>query len=244
MPNQGRGGGSGLGRENPPTCTISPMIMYRFYCSFLSQKQISQYYGHWADNQPDVSEGKRCVKSVLTGEGQQVSRESWQMVGITFFIFLNNSKSCFLKLETQVSYNFARASATRFVLEYCEFLCICKKTNTHSLLDNLFPPALGARDVRDPAPVHVPRPLLPLRLPPLLQRPLRQLRLRLRRQGRLRRRIRRARVPRGLQVYKRVFFAKKPTILVVICTHGVTVLKSGGSFGVKTGQSAMLMGSF
>ena len=51
-------------------------------------------------------------------------------------------------------------------------------------------------------------------------------------------------MPRGLQVYKGFFAEKKNPILVVICTHGVTVLKSGGSFGVKAGQSAMLMGSF
>ena len=29
--------------------------------------QISQYYGHWAEDHPDVSEG-RCVKSVVTGD--------------------------------------------------------------------------------------------------------------------------------------------------------------------------------
>ena len=36
--------------------------------------QISQYYGHWSVDHPDVSKG-RCVKSVLHGAGRQVLEE-------------------------------------------------------------------------------------------------------------------------------------------------------------------------
>ena len=42
--------------------------------------QISQYYGHWAEDHPDVSEG-RCVKSVVTddeSEGDN-SEQHWEL---------------------------------------------------------------------------------------------------------------------------------------------------------------------
>ena len=43
--------------------------------------QISQYYGHWAEDHPDVSEG-RCVKSVVTGDesdGDDSSEQHWEL---------------------------------------------------------------------------------------------------------------------------------------------------------------------
>ena len=43
--------------------------------------QISQYYGHWAEDHPDVSEG-RCVKSVVTedeGDGGDSSEQHWEL---------------------------------------------------------------------------------------------------------------------------------------------------------------------
>ena len=40
--------------------------------------QISQYYGHWALDQPDVLSGK-CVRSVLSGEDQSSAEQQWQL---------------------------------------------------------------------------------------------------------------------------------------------------------------------
>ena len=40
--------------------------------------QISQYYGHWALEQPDVMEGK-CVRSVLTGGSESDRRQEWEL---------------------------------------------------------------------------------------------------------------------------------------------------------------------
>ena len=48
--------------------------------TFLLLFQISQYYGHWAEDHPDVSEG-RCVKSVVTddeSEGDN-SEQHWEL---------------------------------------------------------------------------------------------------------------------------------------------------------------------
>jgi len=46
----------------------------------LSFEQISQYFGHWAMDQPDVSEGN-CVRSVLKSDGNDKTPhvQEWEL---------------------------------------------------------------------------------------------------------------------------------------------------------------------
>ena len=46
--------------------------------TLLLYPQISQYYGHWAREQPDVLQGN-CVRSVLSSEDDTDRHQEWEL---------------------------------------------------------------------------------------------------------------------------------------------------------------------